>query len=196
MYEVKNPPMSVKDKLLRKKLRKQKVEKPEPPVTTLMKSTTNMNYNDLKRACISRGMPFKDVLEGDFLRLQNWFYYNREIKPIKSLINKYDDWLDDELEKSGNGHLVHPQLRLGYVGRENDNKLTKKAKPEKKKKKVRTKTSDGIYKGTKKALTFELQKEGLDLKTVTKKVLKQFPDGSEKSIKIWFNKARALHKGK
>lgn len=151
-------------------------------------------YRDMKRMCIVRGMDFEELLRGDFTRLHSWLHKNWGNKINEELLTKFDDWMDEELLKGGNADLIHPNLRLGYIsdGREDENegsnKIKKKEKTEPKVKKE--KTEDGIFSGTKKALTYSLQKAGESLEDTITKVIEKFPDASDKSIKIWFKKCK------
>lgn len=162
----------------------------------MFKATGDMTYKDLKRNVVVRGMPFDDVINGSFPSLQNWLWNNRTSEIIADLLDQYDDYMDEKLIAGGNEDLVHPQLRLGYIGeRDDDGKVTKtkRVKGIKKIRKKKEKTKDGIFTGTKKALTFELQQEGYTIEETKKEVLKQFPEASEKSIKIWYKKCARLH---
>lgn len=153
----------------------------------------NMTYKDLKRAVVARGMNFEEVVAGDFYKLNSWLHKNYGNEVDLELLNQYDDWMDKELMGLGQTEMVHPSLRLGYIGdkdtEENSIKL-KKVKQEKKPKEKREKTEQGLFKGTKKALTFECATKGMNLENTIKKVMKNFDDASEKSIKIWFKKAK------
>jgi hypothetical protein len=112
-------------------------------------------------------------------------------KDNPELLRLYDDWLDNELIMGGNGDLVHSSLRLGYVGdREDDEDKPKKIKPEPKAKVKKEKTAEGIFSGTKKALTFKCEKDGKTLEETISMVMENFPDAAEKSIKIWYKKSK------
>lgn len=169
------------------------------------KEITNMRYRDLKRACIVRGMGFQELLEGDFTVLRGFFkenYYNK-INP--KLLDDFDDYQEAEIikhkEKKGvpvEDWVTAPELRLGFIGERGENGeviTTKRVKGITKKKKVkRERTVGNVFAGTKKALTFELQQKGLEKAEVIKKVIEAFPDASEKSISIWFNKSKKIKK--
>jgi len=166
-------------------------------LTSIFKSSPNMTYKDIKRNCVARGLSFQEVVDGTVPRLSNWLHHhnNDEVKP--ELLDQFDDWVEDILRSRGAFDLIHPQLRLGFIGekdKEGNNKKTKRIKGIPKKKRARReKTKDGIYKGTKKALTFKLQQKGRSLDRTIKKVLRIFPDASEKSIKIWYKKSARLN---
>lgn len=161
-----------------------------------MQSAGNMNYKDLKRNVVVRGMDFQEVVDGSFPRLQNWLHHNGDAPIDTTLLDKFDDWVEKGLKQRGALDLIHPQLRLGYIGeRDEEGKVTKRKRVKgiKKKKKKRERTKDGIYKGTKKAYVFECQAKGWSIKKTIRKTFARFPDASEKSIKIWYKKAAKLH---
>jgi hypothetical protein len=64
-------------------------------------------------------------------------------------------------------------------------KAEKTSKPKSAPKIGRIKDESGIVKGTKKALTIKLAKEGLEISKIIKRVKKEFPDANENSMKIW-----------
>lgn len=148
-------------------------------------------YRELKREAVMRGMPFPDVVEGDVYRLMSYIDNSIE-KPKPELIDLFDDWVDNQLEIAGypKGCSVRsPRLRLGFLGEEDEvgKRVAKRVKgiPRPKKEK-RVKDTNGLYSGTKKSFTYELTKRGFSLDRVIRRVLKKFPDASEKSINIWF----------
>ena len=153
----------------------------------------DMTYKDMKRSVVARGMPFEEVITGDFYKLNSWLHKNYNNDIDLDLLDEYDNWLESELIAFGSGDMVHPGLRLGYIGEkdteENVIKL-KKIKPERKTKEKREKTENGLFKGTKKALTFQCANEGLSLEDTINKVIENFEDASDKSIKIWYKKAK------
>ena len=159
-----------------------------------------MKFKDLKRECVIRGMLFEDVIESTQPTLANFFRTHFYEDVQHDLLDEFDDWQEDEIKKAvlakggDPSDIIHPSLRLGFIAeRDEDGNVTKRKRARtivKKKKKRRERTAQGVFSGTKKALTFQLQKDGHDKKTVTKMVLGQFPDASEKSISIWFNKSK------
>ncbi|MAO08060.1 MAG: hypothetical protein CL596_05035 [Alteromonas sp.] len=159
----------------------------------VMKQASHMTLNDLKRHCISRGMDFQELIDGTVISLQNWYHRNSNNDIDLSRIAKFDDWLEKILRDRGKEELIHPQLRLSYISENQSDDKPKKEKPKKEKKKPREKNKHGIFKGTKKAYTFELQQKGKTLTQVIKKVTRKFPDASDKSIKIWYKKAARLN---
>ena len=156
----------------------------------------NLTYKDLKRECISRNMPFEQVAMGDFPTLNNWLNHNMVKPKDEALISKYDDWVDEILIARGKPDLVHTSLRLSYIGtkietEDGEEKPTKaKTKEETKPKRKREKTEEGIFKGTKKAMVWEMVARGRSLEKTVARVMKKYPDAKEKSIKIWYNKRK------
>ena len=167
----------------------------------------NMKYKDIKRECVVRGMPFQEIVEGDIIKLYHFFKDHFYDDINHNLLDKFDDWQEEKvkgaMEKKGEsdnviGLLVHPSLRLGYVAeKDEEGNITKRKRAKmitKRLKKKRERTLDNIFKGTKKAYTFELQQQGKSKAEVIKIVMEKFPDASEKSISVWFNKSKKLHK--
>jgi len=154
---------------------------------------SDLTYKELKKECIIRGKPFPEIVRGDFPNLSNWLLIYHANPIDETLLEKYDNWVEDELNKLGSEYLIHPSLRLSYVGARSDDdtadKLVK-SKTVKIAKVAKEKDSSGLYKGTKKSYTFELQQKGKTIQQTIIKVLRKFPDAKEKSIKIWFNRAR------
>lgn len=163
----------------------------------------DMKFKDLKRECVSRGMDFEDVIAGNIPKLSNWFRDHYFDPVLPKLLDQFDDWQEelirDAMLKKGQdpNTVIHPALRLGYIAEKDEEGNVTKAKRVKllvkKKKKKRERTQDGIFQGTKKSLTYTLQKEGKSKEETIKTVLEQFPDASEKSISIWYNKAKKFH---
>lgn len=164
----------------------------------------NMKYKDLKRECVIRGMPFEQVVSSDVNKLYTYFreHYYDNVK--HALLDDFDDWQEakirETLESKGEDSdvYIHPSLRLGYVAeKDEEGNVIKKKRAKllhKKIKRKRERTPDNIFKGTKKAYTFELQQKGHSKADVIKMVMEQFPDASDKSISIWYNKSKKLHK--
>ena len=155
----------------------------------------NMTFKDLQRRAIVLGMPFPEVVNSDYFRLES-FIRNSEEKPDPSLIDKYDDWMDRQLEEAGYSKgdpMRNYQLRLGYVS---EDAVTKQKKFKrvrgipKPKKPKREKDESGLWKGTKKSYTFELTNRGFSLERITRRVQKKFPEANEKSIKQWYRAAK------
>lgn len=181
--------------------RKRKFEQNIPDAD---KYINNLRYRDMKRECIIRGMEYDKVLDGTVPKLTNWLrnHFHDELK--HDLLNGFDEYQEklirEAMEAKGQNpdDVIHPSLRLGYVAETDaDGNVIKRKRVRtlvKKKKKKRERTEDGIFQGTKKAMTYSLQQEGLEKAEVITMVMEAFPDASEKSIGIWFNKSRKLHK--
>ena len=155
----------------------------------------NMTFKDLQRQAIMLGMPFPEVPQSDFFRLES-FILNSPNEPDKTLIDKYDDWMDKVLEERGyskDDPMRNYQLRLGLVSEDAVTKQKKfqrvKGIPKPKKPK-REKDERGLWKGTKKSYTFELTARGYDLERVIRRVQKKFPEANDKSIKQWWRAAK------
>lgn len=176
----------------------------ERNMTDADKFIKNLKFKDLKRECVIRGKPFMDVLKNDIPGLSNWLRYNFDLPIDHNLLDTFDDWQEDQIKESmlARGDydetLLHPSLRLGFIAeRDDDGKVTKRKRAKTlvgRKKKKRERTKDNIYNGTKKAYTFELQREGLTREEVILMVKDKFPEAVDKSIGIWYNKAKKLHK--
>lgn len=181
--------------------KKRKFERDIDPVT---KYINGLKYKQLKVECIIRGMSFEEVLGKSVYDLNSWVAKNFTNKIDHSLLDKFDDWQDGVVKKivknksKSSKVIVHPSLRLGYIAEKDDEgNVVKRRRVKtifKKEKKKRERTKDGIFTGTKKAYTFQLQQEGLPKEEVIKMVIDKFPDASQKSINIWFNKSRKLNK--
>lgn len=152
-------------------------------------------YRELKREAVIRGMAFPDVVEASIYSLLS-FVNNSDNKPDISLIDKFDDWVDNQLETLGyplGCAMRHPHLRLGFIGEKDEEGNIKKhkrvkglAKPKKEK---RERDESGLYKGTMKSYTHELARRGKSLEKTVARVTKKFPQASPKSISIWHRAA-------
>lgn len=154
-------------------------------------------YRDIQRKAIVLGMPFPDVVLSDVGRLQSYIDKSNN-EPDTSLIDKYDDWLDQQMVKldySSDDPMRSSKLRLGYVGEtlesgEQRRKRVRGIKKQKEKKPPRERDKFNLYKGTKKSYVFELTQKGYDLERIQRRVLKKFPDAKEKSVKLWYTAAK------
>lgn len=177
--------------------RKRKFEK---QMTTADKYIKGLKFKDLKRECVVRGMPFNDVISGGIPKLTGWLWKNFNENIQHQKLDEFDDWqeqqIKDLLESRGeiNDSLFHPSLRLGYIAEKDEEGNTLKRKRVKtivgKKRNKRERTTNNLFKGTKKAYTFELQQSGLSKEKVVELVKERFPEAIEKSIHIWYNKSR------
>lgn len=162
----------------------------------------NMTYRDLKRKAIILGMPFPDACAAGIFDLIG-FIERSENKPDKSLINKYDDWMDKQLEQIGyekDNPLRSSKLRLGFLGDEVDGKRKPKRVPgikkPREKKPPRERDEFNLIKGTKKSYVWSLVNKGYELERVIRRMKKKFPEANEKSINLWFRMARRSIYGK
>lgn len=158
----------------------------------------NMTYKDLKKEVVMRGMDFEEVIKGSYFNLASFFQKNYHTPQNPNFLTQFDLWLENTIKKGGkeiHPAFLAPSLRLSYIAQREDDpsKSVVKVKsplPSKPKAPQKEKTEGGIYKGTKKALTYQLQSEGVTKDKVIETVMGQFPDASIKSIGIWFNKAK------
>lgn len=164
----------------------------------------NFKHRDLQRACVVRGMSFTEVVESTTPGLSNWFMANYSRGQDSTLLNQFDAWVEDELGKLGresNDPVMSPHLRLGYIGEVDEFtgkvviKRPKGIKKAEKEKRERDEVTH-IFLGTKKALTYECAKEKLSIPETIEKVMAQFPEAVEKSIKIWYGRAKKQYHGK
>lgn len=167
-------------------------------------SGRNMTYKDLKRKAIILGMPFPDACSAGVFDLLHYIQSSEE-RPDKSLIDKYDDWMDKQLETIGyskDDPLRNSRLRLGFLGEEGENgqRRTKRVpgiKKPREKKPPRERDEFNLIKGTKKSYVWSLVAKGYDLERVTRRMKKKFPDANDKSITLWFRTARrTMNNGK
>jgi len=163
-------------------------------ISNAQSALQKLTLPNLKRHCIVRGMLFEDVGNKSILQLQSWLihHFDMDIHPEK--LDEYDDWADALLKsRNVDETFLNAAFRLGHVAeRDEEGNVTKvkQVRGIKKKKKRRERTQEGIFSGTKKAYTVELQKQGLSKADVTEMVKAKFPDAKDKSISIWFNKAK------
>jgi hypothetical protein len=166
-------------------------------------SGRNMTYKDLKRKAIILGMPFPDACSAGVFDLLGYIN-NSEEKPDKSLIDKYDDWMDKQLENIGyskDNPLRSSRLRLGFLGEEGENgqrkiKRVPGIKKPREKKPPRERDEFNLIKGTKKSYVWELTSKGYDIDRVIRRMKKKFPEANEKSINLWYRMAKRTINGK
>lgn len=146
-----------------------------------------------------RGLPFEEVGEKSVLNLQSWFLKNYDLPVDHRLLEEYDIWCETFLKGRGvDSTMTSPIFRLSSVGERNAaGEVTKRKRvrsmvPRVKKKKETT--SEGLFKGTKKAYTYELAQKGLPKDEVMRLVKATFPDAKDKSIGIWYNRAKKAKK--
>ena len=152
----------------------------------------NMTYKDIKRKAIILGIPFPDTLSASIGSLLSYINTTTN-KPDKSLIDKYDDWMDKQLADSGipkNDPLRNSRLRLGFLGEEDElgerkRKRIPGIKKSREKKPPRERDLFGLLKGTKKSYAWELTARGYSLDRIGRRMKKKFPDANDKSISLW-----------
>jgi hypothetical protein len=157
---------------------------------------------DLKREVVIRGMPFMKVITTAWVGLAVYYRENFFKKTNPALLDEFDKWQEEEILKSLNAKgkkieswATDPRLRLGFIGETDGegNTLTiKRIKgiSSRVKKPKRERTFNNIYAGTKKAMTYELQKNGVSKEETIKLVKEKFPEANDKSIGIWYNKSK------
>ena len=155
-----------------------------------IKYVETLNLKDLKRACIMRGLPFEEVGEQSILNLQSWFLKNFDLPLDYKLLEEYDIWCERLLNERGvDPIMTSATFRLSAIAERNaDGEIVKRKRvksmvPRVKKKKERT--TDGLFKGTKKAYTYELSQKGIPKDKVLQLVKEKWPDAKDKSIGIW-----------
>jgi hypothetical protein len=153
-----------------------------------------MDLRALKKNAIIRGLPFEELGNLSVLRLCGWIIKNFNNVIDIDLLDKYDVWAEKFMrERKMDDCFFHPCFKLGFVGEtDEEGKILTIKKPRdiikpKKAKKVRT--SQGIFLGTKKAYTYELQSKGTSKEKTIELVLLKFPEAQEKSILIWWKRS-------
>lgn len=179
--------------------KKRKYESNIPDADKWMK---DKKLKDIKRECVIRGLEFENVISLSIPNLMSWLRFHFDNPCKHELLDLFDDWQEAqviEALKSKNedpNSYIHAALRLGYIAEKDDDGNTIKRKRVKvvfaRKKQKRERTDEGLFAGTKKAYTYQLQKEGISKADTVKKVLAQFPEASTKSVGIWWNKSRKL----
>lgn len=158
---------------------------------------TRMKYPDLKRACIARGMPFEEASCGSIPRLSSWFVKNYDNSQALTLLDEYDAWFEAGALARGykkGDAILHTDLRMGFIAATEDGnnkkpRLGNKGLKKKEKKKRERVEGLKIFAGTKKALTYECQKEKMTIADTIEKVKAQFPQAKDKSILIWYKRS-------
>lgn len=151
----------------------------------------SFRFRDLQRACIIRGMPPQQLVEGDIYRLHKFIQDNKNKEVDIGLLEDFDNWREKLLEeKHGKGE---PYVKLGYIGKTDDEGkplMVYQPKPKKAKKHIeKDNEMGGLWKGTKKHLTMQCKKDGLTLDKTISKVMESFSDAKESSIKIWYKRS-------
>lgn len=161
----------------------------------------NLTFKDLKRKAIALGMPFPDATGCSVFDLIHYIDAS-ENKPDKSLIDKYDEWIEKSFSERGipsDDPIRSSRLRLGFLGEEDENgkRKTKRVpgmKKPKEKKPPREKDEFGLVAGTRKSYTWSLVKKGYELERISRRVKKKFPEANDKSISLWVRAAKRYMK--
>ncbi len=170
-----------------------------PYMSMADKDLTRMKFPDLKKACIARGMPFELVCDGSIPKLSSWFCKNYDNGQDLTLLDQYDAWFQAQMIATGKykkgDPLFHTSLKMGFIAAHEDEKNKKPRLGNKglakKKKKTRERVEGlKIFAGTKKAMTYQCQKDKMSVDETIKAVMKQFPAAKESSIKIWWKRAK------
>lgn len=157
----------------------------------------NLDIKGFKREAVIRGMPFDDVLEADVPAMYAYIVNHFNDEKHLELLDQFDDYVEEILRSRMRDDLIHPSLRLGFIGeRDFDTGMVTKVKriagmaKEKKRKSRAPKNVYGVVGGTAKAMTFDLYYKGKDKPETIKLVLEKFPNTSDKSVGIWWNKVK------
>lgn len=184
--------------------------KKKSPITEFSSREDRINYElgqmrhkDLQKACVSRGLDFQKIIDWDHHKLSNWFFKNYELGEDATKLTEYDAFIEGKLMERGykkGDAILAPSFRLGFspdIGEIKNIQTPGASQPpprvsapeDKPKSKRVVDELTGVYSGTKKNLTYTLTDEGIGIEEIITKVIKQFPDAQDKSIKIW-NKRR------
>lgn len=161
---------------------------------------SSMRIKDLKQAAVVRGLSFRNTVEFSVMELQGWLLKNWENILDKTLLNDYDVWLEKELKDEGLEYLIHPMLRLGYSGEDDQgNEVKRQIKNIAISGGVPTKKEIALFKpkkGSKKSYVYTLIRKNPRITTeeLIETVSEQFPDVSIGSIKSWASRARKSNK--
>lgn len=169
------------------------------------RALSKLRHKDLQRECILRGLEFQNIVDFDHHELSNWFYHNFEKPEELDRLSEYDAWIEQQLQDRGHKKgdaILSPSFRFGFSPdlEKIDGEVTTAFKTsvvlnavDKIEKEVKIKREvdqeTGIKSGTKKNLTYQLQKKGVSIEETIKQVLEAFPEAQEKSIKIWYKRS-------
>lgn len=154
-----------------------------------------MKIKELKQACIVRGMPFREVTESDVWALQSFLLNNWIVISDRTLLNDYDEWFEKELKEEGLKELIHPLLRMGYMGEDEEGNEVRRQIKNFAISNVKSKKEQALFKpkkGSKKALVYMLIRNNpkIDTDTLIDRLTQEYPDVSIGSIKSWASRAR------
>jgi len=178
--------------MARKKVKKITFYSDEERIIHILSS---MKIKDLKQAAVARSMDFMRVTIESVLEIQSWLIKHWEDPIDKTLLNDYDEWMENDLREQGLDELCHPQLRLGYFGEDEDgNEIRKQIKnigiPNIKSKKELSQFKP--KKGSMKALVFQIIRSDPEITTaeLIEDMQDRYPDAQIGSIKSWASRAR------
>jgi len=155
-----------------------------------------LSIRELKKKCIMLGIPFENLSEG-VPELNSWLDKLSNNKEDESRLKEYDDWIAKVI-KSGThavdaGSLLHKDMCYYQEVLESDEVKEKKPKTEKREKKPKAeKDKFGFRRGTKKSKVAELVDKGCSAKLIRKKMIKEFGEVNEQSLKIWIRKSQSM----
>lgn len=160
-----------------------------------------MNHKALMRAVVSRGLDFQLAIDYDDLQKANWFINNYyDTHPNPKLIDEFDEYRHQVFLANGRTPKKEPwyfdaRTNYGFVGEVNEDTGKTKERRIKgfKKKLVLKKEKDksfNIFKGTKKSLTYDCCVRDIPIDETIDIVTKSFPEALEKSIRIWYSRAK------
>jgi len=162
------------------------------------KLLASLNVKNLKRACIVRGIPFRDITILDFLQMQSWIFKNFDNPTDPTLLEEFDVWYEAELLAEGLiEEKLHVDLKFGYYSYDNDgNRKDKKRNPliVGNNKSDKEKAQFKPKRGSRKELAFSLFSQGLKTAEVIEGVWEVYPDVAEGSIKVWGSAYRKRQK--
>jgi len=166
----------------------------------------NMTRQDLKRFAIEHGASFLETCELDNPGLYSKCKELWNIDPIpkRGRLEEYDAWVKEQLKGNKDfNSLTHPDLNLARTEekpkmslkeRLRAKRLKKESKPKKEKKEKLPKDERfGLRPGSKKYSVFKLVFDGKSDMWVKKKVTKEYPDISKKTLRIALSKARKAY---
>jgi hypothetical protein len=167
----------------------------DTPIKKVYDLLSHMRIKELKQACIVRKMPFEDVAECTMLDLQSFLLKRWDYPTDRTLLNDYDNWLEQELRELGCEDLIHPLLRIGYFGEDQEGNEIRKTIKNIAISNVKSKKEIAQFKpkkGSKKSLVYEVLRKDPDTSTeeLIEIVTGAYPDVSIGSIKSWASRAR------
>lgn len=177
------------------------IQDPKKRTEKIIDRISMLNHKNLQKECILRGMEFEAVVKSGHHVLSSFLLEHYDDGQDAKLLDEYDTYIEETLIARGykkGDAMLSPCFRMGFTGDISNIDGNKIQDPESKKSpqipkvdrpKREKDPTTGVLSGTKKSLTYTLAKEGESLETVISKVLEQFPEAVEKSIRIWFKRA-------